>query len=234
MPAEHPVAGRASGARGSASLDPPSGGGVAGRQAENAAVPRASSPLPAVLPPIAALERRVVELFTHWRVPAGAAVSVQWNARLHSTAGRAFGREGRIELNPTMLAAAPAELDVVLVHEAAHVAAHRLFGPNVQAHGRHWRGLMRLAGLPPNICHDLPVQQQRRRRSHLYLRVCDGCGARRIARVVRYDSCACGLANRFLVLRAPANEGGLVALREILLSEVRRRCGRGARASGAG
>lgn len=186
-------------------------------------MPRASSP-PSALPKLADLERRVVELFAHWRVPAGEPVTVHWNARLHTTAGRAFSREGRIELNPTMLAAVPAELDVVLVHEAAHVAAHRLFGPNVQAHGRHWRGLMRLAGLPPDITHDLPVRRRRTRRGHLYLRVCDGCGDRRIARVVRYDACVCGLADRFLVLRAPANDGGLSALREIPLHEVRRHC----------
>lgn len=179
----------------------------------------------AELPSIADLERRVVGLFAHWRVPPGPAVTVHWNRRLTTTAGRAFGGDGRIELNPSLLADTPGQLAVVLVHEAAHIAAHRLFGPSVAAHGRHWRGLMRLAGLPPEVTHDLPVPApRRRRRSHVYLRVCDACGDRRIARVVRYTPCRCGAAERFLVLRAPANVGGLSALRAMPLQEVRRRC----------
>ena len=157
----------------------------------------------------------------HWRVP-GPRATVGWNERLRSTAGRAFGREGRIELNPRLLAHRQRELHVVLVHEAAHLAAHRLYGPSVPPHGRHWRALMRLCGLPPAITHDLPVPPARRRR-HLFLRVCDACGDRRIARAVRYRACACG-AERFLVMRAPASPGGLLALRRLRLPEVRRRC----------
>lgn len=181
----------------------------------------------AVLPPIDHLEARVAELMTRWRVPPGAPVTVGWNPRLRTTAGRAFGREGRIELNEELLARSPSELDTVLVHEAAHVAAFRLFGPHCPAHGRHWRGLMRLAGLPPDVTHDLPLPervQRRRRRGHVYLRVCDACGDRRIGRAVRYDRCACGVAAKFLVLRAPATMTGLELLRAMPVDEVRQRC----------
>jgi predicted SprT family Zn-dependent metalloprotease len=179
-----------------------------------------------VLPPIEDLEERVAEMFVRWRVPPGDKVTVTWNSRLRSTAGRAFYRDGRIELNPELLERSPDHVDTVLVHEAAHVAAHRLFGAHCPAHGRHWRGLMRLAGLPPDVTHSLPVPRKARssRRERIYLRVCDACGDRRIARTVRYDECRCGARNRFLVLRAPATSGGLDALRNIALAEVRERC----------
>ncbi len=181
----------------------------------------------AVLPPIEDLHARVAEMFALWRVPPGPAVSVSWNSRLRSTAGRAFYREGRIELNPELLERSPDHVDTVLVHEAAHVAAHRMFGDHCPAHGRHWRGLMRLAGLPPDVTHSLPVPRARRSRrsERIYLRVCDACGNRRIARTVRYDACACGAGRRFHVLRAPATSGGLDALRNLSLAEVRERCG---------
>ncbi len=180
-----------------------------------------------VLPTPDLLEARVVEMFALWRVPLGAPVVVSWNSRLRSTAGRAFYREGRIELNPALLERSPDQIDTVLVHEAAHVAAHRLFGSRCPAHGRHWRGLMRLAGLPPDVTHALPVPlgQRSRRRERIYLRVCDACGGRRIARIVRYDACACGAVRRFFVLRAPATAGGLDALRNMSLAEARERCG---------
>jgi len=85
---------------------------------------------------------------------------------------------------------------------------------------------MRLAGLPPDVTHSLPVPRKARssRRERIYLRVCDACGDRRIARTVRYDECRCGARDRFLVLRAPATSGGLDALRNIALAEVRERC----------
>lgn len=176
-----------------------------------------------MLPDPAELERRVAELFAFWRVPPGAPVVVAWNARLRTTAGRALLDAGRIELNPALLTASPAAIPTVLVHEAAHLAVVRLFGPRVPAHGRHWRALMRLCGLPPAITHDLPLRR-RRRRSWLFLRLCDACGARRIGRAVRYGSCACGALDRYLVVRAAAGPNGLAALRGLSPAEVRRHC----------
>lgn len=177
------------------------------------------------LPPTDELERRVAEQLRSWRVPPGEPVRVTWNARLSTTAGRAFVAEHRIELNPALLVDWPDELPKILVHEAAHIAAHRLFGAAVAAHGRHWRGLMALAGLPPEVSHDLPVRgAARRRRGYFYLRVCDACGGRRIARTVRYGACGCGVADRFLVLRTGAAPAGWSLLSGMPLSEVRRRC----------
>ena len=180
-----------------------------------------------MLPELEALERRVAELLTIWRVPPGAPVAVSWNARLRTTAGRAFMEEGRIELNPSLLEAEPQEIPAVVVHEAAHVAVYRMFGPRVAPHGRQWRALMRLAGLPPEVTHDLPVRRSTRNSSRWqYLRICDACGDRRLGRSVRYGPCACGVEDRYLVLRAAAGPRGLAALRATSIDEARRRCRR--------
>ena len=97
------------------------------------------------LPTPEQLELRAAELFTQWRV-IDTEIVVSWNGRLSTTAGRAFVKSGRIELNPSLLAKSLDQVDVVLTHEAAHVAAFRMFGANIPAHGRHWRSLMRSAG----------------------------------------------------------------------------------------
>jgi predicted SprT family Zn-dependent metalloprotease len=179
--------------------------------------------MPAVeLPETEALERDVAELMAQWRVP-DTGVRVRWNKRLRTCAGRAFHRDGRIELNPHLLQRAPEQLRTVLVHEAAHVACCRMFGARVPPHGRHWRALMRLAGLPPDITHEIPVDGLRRRR-WLYLRLCDACGSRTIGGSVRYQSCRCGRRDRFLVMRATAGPAGRAALRALTATDMRRRC----------
>lgn len=174
------------------------------------------------LPAPAELERRVAELLTQWRV-VDTAVCVRWNDRLTTTAGRAFLRNGRIELNPALLARAPDQLPVVLVHEAAHIAAFRLFGANIPAHGRHWRSLMRLAGQPPDVTHKIPVAKARRTRGrYVYLRVCERCGDRAIQPALRYGRChGCSARDSFLVMKAPANARGRAALERLSLAAVR-------------
>jgi predicted SprT family Zn-dependent metalloprotease len=180
------------------------------------------------LPGAAELERTAAELLAAWRV-LDTTVRVVWNAKLTTTAGRAFQRNGRIELNPTLLAKAPHELPVVLVHEAAHIAAFRLFGANIPAHGRHWRSLMRLAGHEPSVTHDIPVDDVRpsravaqRRRRYVYLRVCDACGDRVLLGSPRYGRCGgCATRDSFLVMKAPATAAGEAALARLSLAEVR-------------
>lgn len=174
------------------------------------------------LPEPRELERIAQDWLRQWRV-ADTAVAVRWNPRLRTSAGRAFHQQGRIELNPHLLVRHPEQLETVLVHETAHVAATRLFGPRTPAHGRHWRALMVHAGLPPEPCHQLEVAQLRRR-AYLYLRVCDACGSRCIARSVRYPRCRCGAGEHYLVMRAQADRAGLQLLRSLSLPELRRRC----------
>lgn len=175
------------------------------------------------LPAAEELERRAAVLLAQWRV-AETAVRVQWNRRLSTTAGRAFLRGARIELNPRLLARAPDQVPVVLAHEAAHIAAFRLFGPNIPAHGRHWRSLMRLAGHQPEITHKIPVDRPKtsRRRRFFYLRVCEACGDRQVAAAVRYGRChGCSARESYLVVKAPANAAGRRALERLSLAEVK-------------
>lgn len=178
------------------------------------------------LPPGSELQRRAVDLLAAWRV-RDTALQVAWNARLLTTAGRAFVRQGRVELNPTLLARAPAQVEVVLVHETAHVAAFRLFGPNIPAHGRHWRSLMRLAGLPPAVTHDIPLDglraaPARRLRRWLYLRLCDACGDRVLLAALRYGRCqGCSARDSFLVVKAPASPAGRAVLAGMTAAAVR-------------
>jgi predicted SprT family Zn-dependent metalloprotease len=176
------------------------------------------------------LERRAGALLASWRV-LDTAVKVVWNDKLTTTAGRAFQRRGRIELNPTLLARAPDQLETVLVHEAAHVAAFRLFGAHIPAHGRHWRSLMRLAGQEPAVTHDIPIDDVRRqraarapraRRRFVYLRVCDACGDRVLLAAMRYGRChGCSARDSFLVMKAPASPSGRATLARLTLADVR-------------
>lgn len=175
------------------------------------------------LPSPEQLQRRTAELFRHWRV-RDTEVDVAWNARLSTTAGRAFVESGRIELNPRLLAATPDQIDPVLVHEAAHIAAFRLFGGGIPAHGRHWRSLMRLAGLEPEVTHQMPVDHLRRRRRarYVYLRLCGGCGDRVLLESVRYGRCArCDRRDRYLVLKTRDTAGGRRALSRMSADDVR-------------
>lgn len=178
------------------------------------------------LPTPALLQRRTRELLQLWRVRE-VDVEVSWNRRLSTTAGRAFVRGGRIELNPHLLSRSPDQIDPVLVHEAAHVAAFRLFGDNIPAHGRHWRSLMRLAGAEPEVTHSMPVDDLRRGRRpvrprYVYLRLCDGCGERVLQQQVRYGRCQrCDRRDGFLVVRTRDNDAGRQALLRMSVAEVR-------------
>lgn len=175
------------------------------------------------LPDAVTVTRRAAELLAGWGVTDATVVAV-WNPRLRTSAGRAFWQQGRIELNPGLLGAHPAQLPQVLCHETAHVAAFRLHGARIRPHGREWRELMLAAGHRPEACHRMVVAGRRRRR-YLYLRVCEPCGDRSISRAVRYGRChRCGRAGRWLVLRAAAGNTGLQALRSLSLAEVRQRC----------
>ncbi len=179
------------------------------------------------LPTAAELEQRAAELFGLWRV-LDASVRIAWNERLTTTAGRAFLKQGLIELNPRLLGRSPEQVPMVLTHEAAHLAAFRLFGANIPAHGRHWRSLMRLGGHPPEVTHQIPVHGLRKsQRRYVYLRVCDACGDRRLDAAVRYGRChGCSARDSFLVMKAPASAAGRRALENLSLSDVRARCGR--------
>jgi len=177
------------------------------------------------LPSPDALQERCAQLFEQWGV-SDTGVEVRWNGRLSTTAGRAFVRRGCIELNPRLLARVPGEVEGVLVHEAAHVAAYRLFGDRVPAHGRQWRALVRHAGQEPKVTHRLPVDGLRRRRSpkvrYLYLRMCGACADRVVTEQVRYGRCPrCARRDDYLVVKTRASAAGRRALHRMTETDVR-------------
>lgn len=93
----------------------------------------------------------------------GPVPSIIVNRRLKVTAGRAFIELGKIDVSHDFMLDFPREILMVTIpHEAAHIAAYRIFGYGVargEAHGKPWAMLMNDLGLPANIYHDMLEQR---------------------------------------------------------------------------
>jgi len=125
-------------------------------------------------------------------------VSVVWNGRMRTAAGRAFYREARIELNPR-LQTLPREqredeTHRTFLHELAHIVSHaRHPDRRIQPHGPEWRRACGELGIPDESrCHDLAFTPRRHRRKYGYQ--CPACGlviprVRRIKRPVACRAC---------------------------------------------
>lgn len=111
-----------------------------------------------------------------WHVPRlRERVTVRFSARLTKSLGRVRLATGSISLNARLQFAPRAFLIEVLCHEAAHVAARLLHGPQAKPHGPEWRDLMHRAGYTPATMRahpDLPPAKPRassvQRRRHRY------------------------------------------------------------------
>lgn len=116
-------------------------------------------------------------------------VSVIWNQRMRTAAGRAFYDASRIELNPGLMKLSeidvPAEIDRTLRHELAHlVAFHRARGRKIAAHGSEWRQACADLGIPgESRCHTLPFEPRRIQKQFVY--ECPNCDTE-ILRVRRF------------------------------------------------
>src|ERR1700730_3732195 len=127
-------------------------------------------------------------------------LSVQWNPRLKSCAGRANFREKLISLNPRLREIGAAEIDRTLRHELAHLLAQFRAGQRrVLPHGPEWRAACRELGIgDEKRCHNLPFPVSERPRRYLYK--CPNCRrdfprVRKIRRVVACLAC-CRAYNR--------------------------------------
>lgn len=122
-------------------------------------------------------------------------VSVVWNARMRTAAGRAFARESRIELNPRLQDLPPesrdSELRNTFLHELAHLVVFARAGrKRIAPHGPEWREACHDLGIPgEDRCHALDFQPRRLERKFAYS--CPGCGAviRRVRRLRRMVAC---------------------------------------------
>lgn len=184
-----------------------------------------------LLPPPQALREQLSALLAGWRAERWQeSITIEWCPRLRTAAGRADLRARRIRLNPRLLARVPDQVGGVLAHEAAHVVARLRFGARIAPHGAEWASLMRTAGLPPDPCHDFPIEGLVRRK-FFYLHLCARCGERLILRQGRSVRCGrCRGRAEILKAKAPQTPRGYGVLAALSVEEARRLEG----SSGAG
>ncbi len=102
-------------------------------------------------------------------------VSVSWNGRMQTTAGRAWWPHRSIELNPKLRECAPEELWRTLKHELAHLVAYERSGRRrIEPHGKEWLAACADLGIPnEQAFHNLPFKRRRMKRNHSY--ICPNC-----------------------------------------------------------
>ncbi len=76
-----------------------------------------------------------------------------YNHRMRTTAGRAFYREQKIEMNVGLLTKNPHHFDDTFAHELAHLVSYAAY--KEKGHGQSWRYIMRVFGYEPKRCHNL-------------------------------------------------------------------------------
>jgi predicted SprT family Zn-dependent metalloprotease len=105
------------------------------------------------MPPPDARFRPLLERWGElWGVPdLPSRVTILPSARLRRSLGRCQPATGRISIRASLLDGDPRLLEEVLCHEAAHVAARVLAGPEARPHGAEWRELVRAAGFEPRV-----------------------------------------------------------------------------------
>ncbi len=77
-------------------------------------------------------------------------------------AGVAHLTENLLRFNPQLYQANHADfLKQTVAHEVAHLIAHQMFGPQIQAHGQEWQLIMRgVYALAPHRCHNYAVTRR--------------------------------------------------------------------------
>jgi predicted SprT family Zn-dependent metalloprotease len=102
-------------------------------------------------------------------------VTVRWNARMRSTAGRAWWPQRCIELNPVIREIAPDQIQRTLLHELAHLVAYERAGrKRIAPHGAEWRMACADLGIAgESVCHHLPLPT--RRLDYRFMYVCMHC-----------------------------------------------------------
>ncbi|MGB5160980.1 MAG: SprT-like domain-containing protein, partial [Thermoanaerobaculia bacterium] len=111
--------------------------------------------------------------------------TVEFSTRMTRSLGRCYPRRCLIRIAARLRNEPPANLDEVLCHEAAHLAAFRLYGPGAKPHGREWQDLVKKAGFPPSARMRVDASSSlapRRRNTVHYEHRCPVCQASRAAR----------------------------------------------------
>lgn len=120
-----------------------------------------------------------------------ARLSIEWNARMRTSVGRADFRRCLIALNPALQKFGAFEIDRTLRHELAHLLAQFRSGRRrVLPHGREWRKACRDLGIDgEHACHKLPLSARELRRRFIYH--CRTCQRHfpRVRRIRRATAC---------------------------------------------
>jgi SprT protein len=154
-----------------------------------------------------------------WRTPGLAdRLVIEYSRRLRKSLARSLPSRGLVRLNPVLQMPQNARLlPEVLCHEAAHVAAFELHGPQCRPHGPEWSRLVTSAGFVPKLHLYAEDKSQaadaRSAASSVYEHRCPVCQAVRFARrpVPRWRCAACvsaGLDGDLLIARRPSRRGG--------------------------
>lgn len=122
-------------------------------------------------------------------------VTVSWNPRMRTAAGRAHARDWTIELNPRLQDLPEEKREIELrstfLHELAHLFSFaRANRRRIQPHGPEWRQACRDLGIPDeDRCHALDFKPRRMVRKYAY--TCPSCGAviQRVRRLRRRVAC---------------------------------------------
>ena len=104
-------------------------------------------------------------------------VTVRWNPRMRSTAGRATWPDAVVEVNPALQEISERETERTFLHELAHLVAYERAGKRrIRPHGPEWRRACCDLGIPGERAgHSLPLPSRTMRRKWRYF--CPGCWA---------------------------------------------------------
>ncbi len=102
-------------------------------------------------------------------------VSVSWNPRMRTTAGRAWWPARSIEMNPKLRDFSEEEVWRTLKHEFAHLLAYERCGrKRIDPHGAEWREACAELGIPDEkTYHSLPFKSRKLKRNYSY--ACPSC-----------------------------------------------------------
>lgn len=122
------------------------------------------------------LSGRCVDLLDQLELPdLKARISVEWNPRMRSAAGRAFWPQGLIQLNSRLAEISPSEVERTVLHELAHLIAYERHPRRaIKSHGREWRRACAEVGIPnEKATHQLELPTRTMRRKWRYQ--CPAC-----------------------------------------------------------